>query len=142
MSEILEQIEWARNTIKDRVMFGMDGLQAAYSRERRANGTLLSCKQEILKLRCRLTESEGKLKEFKTGREMLEVQGGVGTFNYSSYDHGLYNGMEFMLSLIEKREPNFRDAPKKWLHEGKFKTFLRKLFRKPKYKVVSAGNYK
>ena len=77
------------------------------------------------------------MKKFEIGREMLDIQGRDGTFNYSSYDHGLYNGMEFMLSLIEEREPVFRDAPKKWLHEGKFKTFLRKLFNKPKYREIS-----
>jgi hypothetical protein len=77
-------------------------------------------------------------KEFKEGRKMLEVQGWDGNWNYDTYMHGLYNGMEFMLSLIEEREPEFRDAPKKWLKESKFKMFFRKLFKCPKYKDVSA----
>jgi hypothetical protein len=48
-------------------------------------------------------------------REMLEVQGMDGNWNYDSYMHGMYNGMECMLSLAEKREPQFRDAPDGWL---------------------------
>lgn len=48
-------------------------------------------------------------------REMLEVQGQHGNWNYDSYMHGLYNGMEYMVALAEKREPKFRDAPDKWL---------------------------
>lgn len=51
------------------------------------------------------------------GREMLSVQGVDGTFNYDQYNHGMYNGMEYMLALFEDRIPVFRDAPDKWLHE-------------------------
>lgn len=50
MSDILEAIEWARNTIKDRLKFGLDDLNAARSRERRASGVLISCKHEIIRL--------------------------------------------------------------------------------------------
>ena len=48
-------------------------------------------------------------------RQMLEVQGQHGNWNYDSYMHGLYNGMEYMVALAEKREPKFRDAPETWL---------------------------
>lgn len=48
-------------------------------------------------------------------KEMLEVQGRDGNWNYDSYMHGMYNGMEYMLSMVESREPVFREAPKKWL---------------------------
>jgi hypothetical protein len=51
----------------------------------------------------------------KIMREMLEVQGQHGNWNYDSYMHGLYNGMEYMVALAEKREPQFRDAPNEWL---------------------------
>ena len=48
-------------------------------------------------------------------KEMLEVQGRDGTWNYDPYFHGMYNGMEVMLSVLEGREPIFREAPEKWL---------------------------
>jgi len=51
----------------------------------------------------------------ETMRQMLEVQGQYGNWNYDSYMHGLYNGMEYMVALAEKREPKFRDAPEIWL---------------------------
>ncbi len=51
----------------------------------------------------------------ETMRQMLEVQGQHGNWNYDSYMHGLYNGMEYMVALAEKREPKFRDAPEIWL---------------------------
>lgn len=85
-----------------------------------------------------MTEKEF-YKRIEMCKEMLEVQGRDGTFNHSPYDHGLYNGIEFALSLMEQREPNFRSAPKKWLHEGKVKTFLRKIFDRPKYILVENG---
>ena len=47
-------------------------------------------------------------------REMLEVQGRDGTWNYSPYLRGIYNGMEFMLALVEDREPVYRDEPDKY----------------------------
>jgi hypothetical protein len=48
-------------------------------------------------------------------REMRDVQGRDGTWNYDPYMHGLYNGLEFAVSLLEQREPQFKDAPKQWL---------------------------
>ena len=54
-------------------------------------------------------------KQMEIMRQMLEVQGQHGNWNYDSYMHGLYNGMEYMVALAEKREPNFRDAPETWL---------------------------
>ena len=61
----------------------------------------------------------------ETMRQMLEVQGQHGNWNYDSYMHGLYNGMEYMVALAEKREPKFRDAPETWLakHEVKRDNF-------------------
>jgi hypothetical protein len=62
-------------------------------------------------IRAKLSEPEPVAKM----QEMLEVQGSDGNWNYDSYMHGMYNGMEYMLSMVESREPVFREAPKKWL---------------------------
>lgn len=59
-TDILEHIEWARQTIKDKEMFGLDPLNASFSRERRANGALLSAKQAIEELRKELTYYKSK----------------------------------------------------------------------------------
>ena len=48
-------------------------------------------------------------------RQMRDVQGMDGNWNCDPYMHGLFNGLEFSLSLLEVREPQFRDAPEKWL---------------------------
>lgn len=84
---------------------------------------------EIFRLRndlpdeCFISEGYGfydKLEEFmniKKAREMLSVQGDSGNWNYDPYMHGMYNGMEYMLSLIENREPIFKSAPGKWLKD-------------------------
>lgn len=56
--------------------------------------------------------NEAKLEKLN---EMLDLQGSNGNWNCDPYMHGLYNGMEFMLSMVEEREPVFRDAPDKWL---------------------------
>lgn len=52
------------------------------------------------------------IKELK---EMVEIQGRDGNWNYSEYMRGMFNGMEFMLSLVENREPKFRDEPNRYI---------------------------
>lgn len=47
-------------------------------------------------------------------RQMLEVQGRSGNWDFDPYMHGMYNGMESMLSLVENREPAYREAPSEW----------------------------
>lgn len=47
--------------------------------------------------------------------EMVEIQGRDGNWNCDPYMHGMYNGMEFMLALMEGREPLYRDRPDVWL---------------------------
>ena len=54
-------------------------------------------------------------------REMVEVQGKNGSWNFDPYMQGLYNGLEFALSLMENREPIFRSAPAKWLADNQVK---------------------
>jgi hypothetical protein len=65
-------------------------------------------------LRARLAQPEPE--PVAKMREMLEVQGRDGTWDYEPYFHGMYNGMEFMLALAEGRDPVFRKAPEKWLN--------------------------
>lgn len=48
-------------------------------------------------------------------KDMVEVQGRDGNWNYSAYMRGMFNGMEFMLALVENREPKFRDEPKRYI---------------------------
>jgi hypothetical protein len=48
-------------------------------------------------------------------KELLEIQGNNGNWNYDPYMHGMYNGMELMVSMLENREPIFRDKPIIWL---------------------------
>lgn len=55
--------------------------------------------------------------------EMLNVQGRDGNWNYDDYMLGMYNGMEYMMSILENRQPNYRKAPDVWL---KYKPILMK----------------
>jgi hypothetical protein len=45
----------------------------------------------------------------KTMRSLLNIQGQSGNWDYNDYMHGMYNGMELMLSVAEKREPIFKE---------------------------------
>lgn len=46
--------------------------------------------------------------------EMLRIQGNKGNWDYDPYMHGMYNGMELIVSIVEGREPVFRNAPEAW----------------------------
>ena len=54
---------------------------------------------------------------FNEAKEMLKVQGEDGTWNYDEYMHGMYNGMEYIVAMMEDREPVYREAPKEWLKD-------------------------
>lgn len=43
----------------------------------------------------------------KCSKEMLDIQGQKGNYDYDEYMLGLYNGMEYIIALFETREPNF-----------------------------------
>lgn len=50
--------------------------------------------------------------------ELIKIQGEDGNWNYDPYMLGMYNGMELMFATIEGRDPQFREAPEKWLSDG------------------------
>ena len=75
-------------------------------------------------LRDRLAQPEQEPvvdERIKSVRHMRDVQGYDGNWNYGPYMQGLYNGLEFALSLLEVRQPEFKDAPATWLGDIKFK---------------------
>lgn len=43
----------------------------------------------------------------KCSKEMLEIQGQKGNYDYDEYMLGLHNGMEYIIALFETREPNY-----------------------------------
>ena len=68
----------------------------------------------LIKMASILKENEKYKENVKAANRMLSIQGNDGTWNYDPYLHGMYNGMEFIISLIEERTPNYREAPKSW----------------------------
>ena len=63
-----------------------------------------SCQEEIRQLKKQLEEWKHHL---KCSKEMLDIQGQKGNYDYDEYMLGLYNGMEYIISLFETREPNY-----------------------------------
>lgn len=58
----------------------------------------------------------------KCSKEMLDIQGQKGNYDYDEYMLGLYNGMEYIISLLEVREPKFINGKEvKFLSEKKNK---------------------
>lgn len=65
---------------------------------------MLGLKEEDEKLKKQLEEWKHHL---KCSKEMLDIQAQKGNYDYDEYMLGLYNGMEYIISLFETREPNF-----------------------------------
>jgi hypothetical protein len=57
--------------------------------------------------------------ELEKLNELLNTQGSSGNWDYDPYMHGMYNGMELCLSILEGRDPVFKDAPDVWLSDSK-----------------------
>lgn len=73
----------------------------------------------LLKKLKRLKQYE---KSMRTANKMLKLQRQNGNYNYDSYMLGLYNGMEYVVSLLEVREPKFISGKEvKFLSEKKNK---------------------
>lgn len=51
-------------------------------------------------------------------KNVVDIQGQDGNWNYDNYMTGLYNGLEMALSIFEEREPIFRTCSKR---KGVFK---------------------
>jgi hypothetical protein len=51
-------------------------------------------------------------------REMVAVQGQPGNYDLDEYMRGMYNGMEFMLSIAEGREPVYKSLKIYRMNEG------------------------
>lgn len=50
-------------------------------------------------------------------KEMREVQGRDGTWDFSPYMMGMYNGLELATALFENRPPILKEAPTQWLEQ-------------------------
>jgi hypothetical protein len=55
--DILSKIEWALETKRQKLTFGLDEKDAVYARERRLFGVLLDCKKEITSLKAELEKA-------------------------------------------------------------------------------------
>lgn len=51
-------------------------------------------------------------------KNIRAIAGADGTWNFDPYLHGMFNGLELILSFIEDREPQFKNAPDKWLRDN------------------------
>jgi hypothetical protein len=62
--------------------------------------------------------SEINKTEMENLQSLVDNAGIDGTWNYDPYFHGMFNGMELMLAVIETREPKYREAPSEWISES------------------------
>lgn len=43
-------------------------------------------------------------------KNITDIQGQKGNYDYDNYMRGLFNGLEMALSIFEQREPKFKEA--------------------------------
>ena len=53
----------------------------------------------------------------KVLQEMTDIQCSDGNWNYDAYMHGMANGMIFALSIFRGNQPEYLEAPDKWLKD-------------------------
>lgn len=77
--------------------------------------------------------------------DVLNIQRQNGNWNYDPYMHGLANGLIMARSLVTGEEPEFLDAPEKWLKDIKPPLWMRikwKLFGNTTSQPTLGGNIK
>lgn len=79
MKDIVTNLNWAINTIKDKLTFGRDGLGAAIARETRAKGVMVEAVKYIEQL-----EKENKIMK----EELLSTKMFCESLRYSKPDGG------------------------------------------------------
>jgi hypothetical protein len=60
---------------------------------------------------------ENRKKMMAKIRNLVDIAGTSGNWNCNPYLHGMFNGMELILSILEDREVKYKDAPKVWLDD-------------------------
>lgn len=55
--------------------------------------------------------------QLQSMRNFVAIQGKDGSWNHDPYTHGMFNGMELMLSIIERRDPVYKDEPDRYLSD-------------------------
>ena len=115
--ELFDEMEnWREEVkeLKEKYLNAVADYETTMFEKEQLNSLVNSCQEEIRQLKKQLEEWNHHL---KCAKEMLDLQGQSGNYNYDSYMLGLYNGMEYIISLFETREPIYK--------EGKDIEFLR-----------------
>ncbi len=47
-------------------------------------------------------------------KDVRDIQGYNGNWDYNEYMWGMYNGLELALAIMEDREPEYKSEPKKF----------------------------
>ncbi len=129
----IEKLQQENKSLKEKIDIAETNYDIIYGYFTQVNellGTEL-CEEvldKILKLKRENKELKNKQNKFeKDCKEMIEIQGQDGNYNYDSYMLGLYNGMEYIISLYENREPIYKNGKDiKFLHENNILTEFEK----------------
>lgn len=50
-------------------------------------------------------------------KEILDIQGWDGNWNYSLYMFGVYHGLALAVSIMDNEPPAYRDIPNEWIED-------------------------
>ena len=105
--ELFDEMEnWREETkeLKEKYLNAVTDYEITMFEKEQLNSLVNSCQEEIRQLKKQLEEWKHHL---ECSKEMLDIQGQKGNYDFDEYMLGLYNGMEYIIALFETREPNF-----------------------------------
>ena len=59
-------------------------------------------------------EIENQIKKLQ---DLIDVQADAGNWDYDPYMHGMLNGMLLSRCLLDGKDPDFKNAPERWLRD-------------------------
>ena len=102
--ELLMAKERENKELKQKYLNTVAYYETTMFEKEQLNSLVNSRQEEIRQLKKQVEEWEHHL---KCSKEMLDIQGQKGNYDYDGYMLGLYNGMEYVIALFETREPNY-----------------------------------
>ena len=102
--QLIEQLQQENKILKEKYENAVADYETTMFEKGQLNSLVNSCQEEIRQLKKQLEEWKHHL---ECSKEMLDIQGQKGNYDFDEYMLGLYNGMEYIIALFETREPNF-----------------------------------
>ena len=119
--KVVDKVNWENQLLKKKYENAVADYETTMFEKEQLNSLVNSCQEEIRQLKKQLEEWITHLIEAK---KMLDIQAQQGNYDFDEYMLGIYNGMEYIVSIFENREPEYISGTEVKFINNKQKEFI------------------